>query len=140
MIIKYSILLLSLLLLVFRFGSHYSEIPEILKRAALFTTIFLILFVIYALILTKDDDFYGTLSWIPKDVCPLAVWLTIWIYYLSPFQNTFNYEGRKYMWNLIIKCFKQPFLPMSFPISWLTDQLISLVGAFKDLEYTLCYW
>lgn len=29
---------------------------------------------------------------------------------------------------------------MEFRIAWMTDQLISLGGAFKDLEYTACYY
>lgn len=29
---------------------------------------------------------------------------------------------------------------MEFSIAWMTDQLISLGGAFKDLEYTACYY
>ena len=52
--------------LIFKFGSHYSEISEILKRAVFFTTIFLIFFVWYALILTDDKDFGDLINWMPK--------------------------------------------------------------------------
>ncbi|KRX05664.1 hypothetical protein PPERSA_09804 [Pseudocohnilembus persalinus] len=47
------------------------------------------------------------------------------------------------MWNLVKISFIEPFdkrKKMEFRISWLTDQLTSLVGPFKDFEYTMCYY
>ena len=33
-----------------------------------------------------------------------------------------------------------PFIGVTFPVIWLTDQLVSLVNPFKDFAYTICYY
>ncbi|KRX07878.1 hypothetical protein PPERSA_10266 [Pseudocohnilembus persalinus] len=126
--------------LIFKFSSHYSNLSQILKRAAGFTIIFLFFFIWYILLLTNDPDMSQALDWINEDVCPLLVWIMILVYILNPVKNIMNHEGRRYLWTLLFHCLAQPFEKMEFRIAWMTDQLISLVGAIKDFEYTLCYW
>ena len=33
-----------------------------------------------------------------------------------------------------------PFIGVTFPVIWLTDQLVSLVTPVKDFAYTICYY
>ena len=33
-----------------------------------------------------------------------------------------------------------PFFGVTFPVIWLTDQLVSLTNPFKDFAYTICYY
>jgi hypothetical protein len=70
----------------------------------------------------------------------IVVWITFFGYLFFPFKNFFNYQGRKYFFILLKECLIPPFVPTTFPISWLTDQLISLTGPIRDFEYTICYF
>jgi hypothetical protein len=39
-----------------------------------------------------------------------------------------------------IKSLFAPFLGVTFPVIWMTDQLVSLITPFKDFAYTICYF
>lgn len=52
----------------------------------------------------------------------------------------FNYQGRLYALNLILKSLVSPITGVVFPIIWMTDQWISLSTPSRDLAYTVCYY
>jgi len=44
------------------------------------------------------------------------------------------------MFKLMIDSILSPFQGVTFPITWLTDQAVSMAVPLKDLEYTICYY
>ena len=123
---------------VFKFRYHFSQISQILKRAAIFTMIFLVMFIWYVIL--KDNSLLApALNWLPKDYTGIIVWVAFFAYMFCPFKDWFNYEGRVYTFELLRKCVISPFVEMEFRMAWLTDQFISLSGALRDFQYTICY-
>lgn len=41
---------------------------------------------------------------------------------------------------MIIKVICSPCLPITFPIIWATDQLVSLFLIFQDIVYSICFY
>ena len=44
------------------------------------------------------------------------------------------------MLKLIGRALISPIFGVDFPITWLTDQMVSLITSWKDLAYTICYY
>lgn len=66
-------------------------------------------------------------------------WLFTCTYFFIPIPF-WNWRGRFYMLKLIGRAILAPIFGVDFPITWLTDQVVSLVTSFKDLAYTICYY
>ena len=99
------------------------------------------MFIWYAILKEDNQILAAYLNWLPKEYTPLVAWLYLIIYLFFLFKvKWFNYSGRRYFYSLLKKCLFSPFVAMEFRIAWLTDQLISLSGALKDFEYTICYY
>ena len=69
----------------------------------------------------------------------LFVWGLFLLYLINPFP-VFSFRSRLYALKLTIKSILAPLIGVSFPVIWMTDQLISLITPFKDLAYTICYY
>ena len=41
---------------------------------------------------------------------------------------------------LFVECIASIFIPIEFRHIWFMDQLTSLIGPMRDMEYTLCYY
>ena len=80
--------------LAFQFTNHYSSVLSICKRAACFSAIFVLFYIVYMTLKIKIPFFYDILSFIPLDLTPLFTWIILLIYILSPFKGFFNYKGR----------------------------------------------
>jgi len=125
--------------LVFQFTYHYSDMISILRRAAVFTAIFVLMYLCYIIHRTMPE-LSTTIDIIPLEITPLVCWLALLIYIFSPFKGFFNYEGRMYMFKIFIESMASIFIHIEFKHVWFTDQLTSLIGPIRDLEYTFCYY
>ena len=126
--------------LIFQFNYHFSQVSEILKRAAFFSMLFLIMFLWYIILRQNLGKLADFLAFLPKEFTPLVVWLAFLGYLFFPSNKYFNPMGRMYSYRLLKDIFFHPFEAVSFKIAWSTDQLASFVGPLKDLEYTICYY
>ena len=105
------------------------------KIAGFFTSLFFILFLIYTLALTE----IATLGDVGQEYLNLFVWGPLIIYLILPLP-ILNWRGRLFAWKMALISLLSPFLGVTFPVIWLTDQLVSLVTPFKDFAYTICYY
>jgi len=126
--------------LVFRFNYHYSQLSEILKRAAGFSTVLLVLLLWYLLLEGQKGKLSQSLSFVPKEVIPLFAWIVFIGYLVFPHRKMFNGQGRLYVFRIVKNMLKTPFISVNFPLIWATDQLASFVLPLKDLEYTICFY
>lgn len=77
----------------------------------------------------------------PPSYGPLLIWVVVCVYFVVPTKKSLNGRGRRYFWRLMWTCLVSVFYPMTFPISWATDQFVSFVGPLRDVCYTVCfYW
>ena len=125
--------------LAFNFDSHYSTVTSILKRAAFFSMIVSVMLLCYMIERTKIPILYDIVSFIPLEFTPLISYIIVLIYLLSPFQN-FNYWGRIYLGKLFLETMESITTTSELRHTWLGDQMTSLVGPFRDIEYTACYY
>lgn len=126
--------------LIFGFNYHFSQVSEILKRAAFFSMIFLLMFLWYIILRQKLGKLADVLAFLPKEFTPLVVWLLFLGYLFFPSTKILNPLGRIYSYRLLRDIFFKPFEKIAFRIAWSTDQLVSFVLPLKDLEYTICFY
>ena len=114
---------------------HYSTSVSMFKIAGFHTSLFLILFLLYVLKLTNvfalggfNEAYFALLSW---GIFILLIFLPLPI---------FNLNGRIFAFKLIFKSMISPLVGVTFPIVWLTDQVVSLITPLKDFAYTVCYY
>ena len=125
--------------LCFAFKNHYSDVISIFKRAAVFSTVNVLTILCYMILRTKIPILNDLFSFIPLELTPFICWVILVIYLFFPF-NYFNYQGRVYMLNIFIESCASIFIKCEFKHVWLTDQLTSMIGPLRDIEYTLCYY
>jgi hypothetical protein len=114
---------------------NYSNSVTIFKLAGLHTSVYLVLFSLYILNLThiiKFDNFNPV-------YLALISWFSFIAFFILPLK-LFNYKGRLYILRLLGQSLLSPFTGVTFPISWLTDQFVSLIIPLKDVAYTVCYY
>jgi hypothetical protein len=126
--------------LCFAFGNHYSDLISILKRAAVFSAIFVLMVLAYMIIRTQISIVYDFFSFIPIEITPLICWLSIIGYMLMPRRDFFNYQGRIWLYQLLFESLFSIFIKVEFKHVWFTDQLTSFIGPMRDMEYTICYY
>lgn len=123
---------------IFQFSNHYSDVISIYKRAAIFTFILLTCVLLYLF------DRIGIVTRVgytlPVHILPLICWGSFILYMFCPIKTMFNYEGRMYLFNLFTESVGSFFLKPDFRHVWLIDQMTSLIGPLRDMEYTLCYY
>ena len=125
--------------LAFNFDSHYSPVLSIFKQAAFFTTIVAIMLLCYMIERTKIPILYDLVSFIPLEFTPLISYIIALIYIFYPFK-IFNYLGRLYLGKLFVETMASITTTSELRHTWLGDQMTSLVGPFRDIEYTVCYY
>jgi hypothetical protein len=125
--------------LCFQFTNHYSDVISIFKRAAIFSAIFVLMFLIYLVLRVNIPIICDLIDFIPLEITPLICWSCLVIYVFCPF-DLFNYVGRVYMFRLFMESMASIFIKTEFKHVWFTDQLTSMVGPLRDIEYTLCYY
>jgi len=88
--------------LIFKFNQHYSQVSEIMKRAAFFTSVFFLTFMWYIINCEKTEKVSNWFEWFPKEYCPLICWGCFLIYMCFPLKSCFNGEGRLYFYRLLL--------------------------------------
>ena len=124
---------------LFTFDNHYSTVTEIFIRAAFFTNILFLSFFLYMITRTQYGLYLGLNQYRIDGILPGLMWLILIIYFFWPFK-AFNYYGRIYTMRLFGECIASILIPIEFKHIWFMDQLTSLIGPLRDLEYTLCYY
>ena len=125
--------------LAFNFDSHYSDVISICKRAAFFTMIVAVMLLCYMIERTKIPILYDLVSFIPLEFTPLISYIIALIYIFTPYKK-FNYLGRIYLGKLFVETMASITTTSELRHTWLGDQMTSLVGPFRDIEYTVCYY
>jgi len=126
--------------LCYDFSNHYSDVISIFQRAAAFSSVLVLMVLIYMIIRTQIPIFLAAINYIPLEILPLICWLTLIFYLAFPFKNAFNYQGRVYMFRIFIESMLSIFNKIEFKHVWFTDQITSFIGPIRDAEYTLCYY
>lgn len=126
--------------LCFQFNNHYSDITAILKRTAVFSTVLVLMILCYMILRAKIPLICEIIQFIPLELTPLIAWISLICYLFFPNKKYFNYEGRKYLLNLFIESMSSIFIKCEFKHIWFTDQLTSMIGPIRDIEYTMCYY
>ena len=125
--------------LAFNFDSHYSPVVSIFKRAAFFAMIVGIMLLCYMIERTQIPVLYDLISFIPLELTPLISYIFALIYIFTPYQ-IFNYPGRIYLGKLFYETMASITTTSELRHTWLGDQMTSLVGPFRDIEYTVCFY
>lgn len=126
--------------LCFDFNNHFSDVISIFQRAAAFSSVFVLMVLVYMIIRTQIPIFLTAVNHIPIEILPLICWIVLIIYLLFPFKNSFNYLGRLYILKLFVESMLSIFNKIDFKHVWFTDQITSFIGPIRDTEYTLCYY
>jgi hypothetical protein len=69
------------------------------------------------------DIYAHYFNWLPAKYTPLIVWATFLIYIFFPSSTYFNPRGRKYFYKLIIQVAVSYFNPITFKVTWATNQV-----------------
>ena len=125
--------------LCFNFGNHFSTVIHIFKRAAFFSLVGSLMLLCYMIIRTKIPILFDMVYFIPLEITPIICYIIAIFYIFCPF-DWFNYPGRKYLGNLFWESMSNLTHKIEFRHIWFTDQLTSLIGPLRDLEYTACYY
>ncbi|KAB0796916.1 hypothetical protein PPYR_10977 [Photinus pyralis] len=76
---------------------------------------------------------------IPQYINPLILLLLMVAYFLNP-TKTFRYEARFWALRVVGRVLLAPMFYVGFADFWMADQLNSLVTAFTDLQYFICFY
>ena len=69
----------------------------------------------------------------------LFVWVPFIFFMINPI-HLFYFKARGYTFKLLLKMIASFIVPITFPIIWGTDQLVSLFIPIQDLIETICYF
>jgi hypothetical protein len=125
--------------LCFSFKNHYSDVISICRRAATFTSLLVLMILCYMILRTKILILSELISFIPLEFTPLICWIFLIIYLFFPF-DFFNLPGRIYLFTILIESCSSIFMKLDFRHIWFTDQLTSMIGPLRDIEYSVCYY
>lgn len=77
---------------------------------------------------------------IPTYASPIILYILMVMFMFNP-TKTFRHEARFWTLRVLWKIFLAPFYYVNFADFWVADQLNSLVPAFLDLQFLICfYW
>ncbi|XP_067002600.1 solute carrier family 53 member 1 [Anabrus simplex] len=109
--------------------NHLSE-QHIMELAAIFG-------VIWAL--SVLSFLYSASLSIPPYINPLVLIIIMTLFILNP-TRTFRHEARFWALKVLFRIVLAPLFYVNFADFWLADQLNSLVVAFLDLQFTICFY
>lgn len=70
---------------------------------------------------------------------PLYVWALFIVFLINPLPFGFI-EGRKYIFKMLFKALYSIFIPIDFLAEVAINQLFTLINAFQDTIYTICFY
>ena len=109
--------------------NHLSE-QHIMEFAAIFGVIWTLSVLSYL---------YSDALSIPTYASPLFLYILMGVFLLNP-TKTFRYEARFWTVRVLWRILLAPFYYVSFADFWVADQLNSLIPAFLDLQYVICFY
>lgn len=109
--------------------NHLSE-QHIIELAAIFG-------VIWAL--SVLGFLYSAKLSIPQYANPMMMYCLMAMFLLNP-TKTFRHEARFWTVRVIMRVLLAPFFCVTFADFWVADQLNSIVPAFLDLQYFVCFY
>lgn len=124
---------------LFFFDNQYSDVITICKRNAFFTILLFVSLLIYMIIRSNIPMFMFLNQNVDIGMLPLICWAILLAYFFCPLK-IFNYSGRVYTMRLFVESVASIFIPTEFRHIWFMDQLTSLIGPMRDIEYTMCYY
>lgn len=115
--------------------NHYPEAVNIYRMAGFHSSMYVIVFLFYVLDIAGiysipgfSEEYYAAISW------------GLFIGFLLLPLPTYSHKGRYFVFSLMIDSALSPFRGVTFPVTWMTDQAVSMAVPLKDLEYTICYY
>lgn len=124
---------------LFSFQISKNSITDICFCAAFFCSLLFLAFLLYFITRMPIGIRLGLNLYNIVDILPALIWLSLLLYFFCPF-NILNYKGRKNIKKLFAECIASILIPIEFKHIWFMDQLTSLIGPMRDIEYTFCYY
>ena len=124
---------------LFSFKINKNSIINIWLCASVFCSFLFLAFLLYFITRTPIGINFGLNLYNIVDILPALIWLSLLLYFFCPFK-ILNYEGRNNVKKLFSECIASILIPIEFKHIWFMDQLTSLIGPMRDIEYTFCYY
>ena len=124
---------------LFSFQLSKNSIIDICICASIFCSFLFLAFLIYFITRTPLGISLGLNLYNIADILPAFIWLCLLLYFFCPFK-ILNYKGRNNIKKLFSECIASILIPIEFKHIWFMDQLTSLIGPMRDIEYTFCYY
>ena len=124
---------------LFSFKINKNSIINIWLCASVFCSFLFLAFLLYFITRTPIGINFGLNLYNIVDILPALIWLSLLLYFFCPFK-ILNYEGRNNIKKLFSECIASILIPIEFKHIWFMDQLTSLIGPMRDIEYTFCYY
>ena len=124
---------------LFSFQFSKNSIIDFCTCASIFGSLLFLSFLIYFITRTPLGIRLGLNLYNIADILPAFIWLSLLLYFFCPFK-ILNYEGRNNIKKLFWECIASILIPIEFKHIWFMDQLTSLIGPMRDIEYTFCYY
>ena len=124
---------------LFSFKINKNSIINIWLCASVFCSFLFLAFLLYFITRTPIGINLGLNLYNIVDILPALIWLSLLLYFFCPFK-ILNYKGRNNVKKLFSECIASILIPIEFKHIWFMDQLTSLIGPMRDIEYTFCYY
>ena len=124
---------------LFSFKINKNSIINIWLCASVFCSFLFLAFLLYFITRTPIGINFGLNLYNIVDILPALIWLSLLLYFFCPFK-ILNYKGRNNVKKLFSECIASILIPIEFKHIWFMDQLTSLIGPMRDIEYTFCYY
>ena len=124
---------------LFNFKINSNSTTDIWLCASFFCNILFLSFLIYFIIRSPIGIKFGLNLYNIGEILPGIIWLVLLLYFFCPFK-ILNYKGRNNVMKLFSECIASILIPIEFKHIWFMDQLTSLIGPMRDIEYTFCYY
>lgn len=114
---------------------HRITYTKLFNIAGFFSTLFSLLFCLYALSISKIINF----GQFPERYLALILWLFFILFMINPLPTKYH-KSRMYIFKTMGQILVSPFFPITAAIGLFTDQMQSLITSFGDLAYSICYF
>ena len=124
---------------LFSFKISRNSIINIWLCASVFGSFLFLAFLLYFITRTPIGIKFELNLFNIVDILPALILISLLLYFFCPF-NILNYKGRNNVMKLFSECIASILIPIEFKHIWFMDQLTSLIGPMRDIEYTFCYY
>lgn len=117
--------------------NHQTKYPtstSYYKTAGFFSAIIIVLFTLYVLSISNVI----TLKLSPQ-LLPIFIWVPMILFMINPI-SIFIRRSRDYIIKSFVDMILSFIIPVTFVITFNTDQLLSILVPIRDFMYTICYY